>query len=160
MAPVVSIRLAEPPEAAALAALSTRSFDSDVEVGAPGPGGPPGYDDPGWQLRMMRAADYYCILVDGALAGAAIVRDASEGEQELGRFFLDPQWHRSGVGTRALALVMERYPQTRRWILDTPAWNPRTRAFYEALGFSPYGTLQLEDGPLLVLYEKQADRLF
>lgn len=160
MATEVSIRIAELQEAAALAAVSRRSFDSDVAIGAPGPGGPPGYDDPGWQRRMMRAGDYYCILADGVLAGGAIVHAAGEGEQELGRFFLDPQWHRAGIGSRALALVMDLYPEARRWILDTPAWNPRTRAFYEVVGFSKYGTLKLEDGFELVLYEKQGDRLF
>ena len=31
--------------------------------------------------------------------------------------------------------VMAKYPQAKRWWLDTPAWNTRTRSFYLKLGF-------------------------
>ncbi|MCJ7726314.1 MAG: GNAT family N-acetyltransferase [Acidimicrobiia bacterium] len=160
MTPEVALRIAEPHEADVLAGISRRSFDSDLAIGAPGSGGPPGYDDPSWQRRMMRAGDYYCILVDGTPAGGAIVHGAGDDEWELGRIFLDPEWHRRGIGTLVMTLVMERYPGARRWILDTPDWNPRTRAFYEALGFTAYGTVVLDAGFSLVLYEKQVDRLF
>ena len=44
-----------------LARLSKLAFDDDVHYGAPGPGGPPGYDDPAWQRRMMKLGEYYKI---------------------------------------------------------------------------------------------------
>ena len=34
---------------------------------------------------------------------------------------------------------MEKYPQAKRWTLDTPEWNIRTAAYYEHLGFKQYG---------------------
>ncbi len=160
MEPIVELRKADLREAGTLAAISQRSFDSDLEIGAPGPGGPPGYDDPDWHRRMMRAGDYYCLVEDGALVGGAIVFDKGSAECELARIFLDPARHRRGIGTAAIALLIDRYPAALRWILDTPAWNPRTRAFYEGLGFTAYGTLMLDEGFELVLYEKRCDRLF
>ena len=66
----VTLEKAIPEEAWVLAELLRRAFDSDLDIGAPGPGGPPGYDDAGWQQRMMRAGDYYSLIVarpDGAL---------------------------------------------------------------------------------------------
>ncbi|MBU1226476.1 MAG: GNAT family N-acetyltransferase [Actinobacteria bacterium] len=160
MEPLVVLREAEPDEAELLASLSQRSFDSDIEIGAPGPGGPPGYDDPAWQRRMMQAGDYYCLLVEGAPVGGAIVFAKGGGACELARLFVEPSRCRRGIGTAAVRLLMERYPQATRWILDTPAWNPRTRGFYERLGFTAYGSVTLDDGLELALYEKSCDRLF
>jgi GNAT superfamily N-acetyltransferase len=158
VAPEVSLRPAEPGDAGPLAALSRRSFDTNRDVGAPAV--PPGYDDPAWQQRMMRAGDYWCVLVDGELAGGVIVLDAGEEGRELGRFFLDPVWFRRGIGTRVMELVFEAYPDAGRWILDTPVGNPRTEAFYEGLGFTRVGSIALDGGLELALYEKRADGLF
>ena len=149
----VTLRRALPADADDLAAISRRAFDSDVEAGASAPGGPPGYDDPAWQRRMMRAGDYSVLLVDGQTAGGAIVFRKPSGTFELGRIFIDPSRHRQGVGSRAMALLFEQYPGARRWILDTPAWNVRTRAFYEGLGFVEYGRRPVGEGFDLILYE-------
>lgn len=160
MAPEITLQTAQPTDAETLADISRRSFDSDQDLGAPVPGGPPGYDDPNWQRRMMKAGDYYAVIADGSLVGGAIVFDKGGGEVEVGRIFIDPSHARLGIGHRAMGLVMERYPHARRWILDTPVWNPRTRAFYEGLGFTRYGRLVLDDGFELVLYERRTDALF
>ncbi|MHA2351269.1 MAG: hypothetical protein ACXADL_16755 [Candidatus Thorarchaeota archaeon] len=40
----IEITLAQPEDAEILTEISKRAFDSDIEVGAPGPGGPPDYD--------------------------------------------------------------------------------------------------------------------
>jgi GNAT superfamily N-acetyltransferase len=153
MAPTVTLRIALPEDADTLAAVSKRAFDSDVDIGAPWTGGPPGYDEPDWQRRSMRIGDYYALLVDGTLAGGAVVVRKAPTEHELARLFVDPDFHRQGVGTRAMALLFERYPETTRWTLDTPTWNQRTRTFYERLGFTEHGLQTLEDGFELTLYE-------
>lgn len=156
MTPEVALRRALPAEAGALAEISRRAFDGDVRLGlAPGPGGPPGYDDPDWQARMMTAGRYDAITVDGALSGGAIVFGMGTGHCELGRIFLDPEWHGQGIGKRAMALLFAAYPQTGRWTLDTPTWNRRTRHFYESLGFVAVGERRELGGPNLVLYERR-----
>jgi RimJ/RimL family protein N-acetyltransferase len=157
MAPAVTLRKANPDDAAALAAISQRAFDSDIDFGAPGPGGPPGYDDPAWQRRMMRTGDYYAVLSDGELVGGTMVSRMGDGVFELTRIFLDPARYRQGIGTRAMALTMERYPEARRWILDTPTWNSRSRAFYLHLGFEEYGRRMLGGGFELTLYHRILD---
>lgn len=154
MTPTVSLGKAHTEDAMSLAAISQRSFDSDLELGAPGFGGPPGYADPQWQRRMMRAGDYHTLLVDGDLIGGAIVLKTEPGEYEITRIFIDPSRHRSGIGSRCIMLLQEQYPDARRWTLDTPAWNPLTRQFYEGLGFVEYGRRMVGDGFELVLFER------
>lgn len=154
MTPEVALRPARPEEAVALAEISRRAFDSDGAVGAPGPGGPPGCASADWQAEMMTAGRYHAVTVDGALAGGAVVFRKGPGQYELGRLFLDPEWHRKGIGKQAMALLFAAYPDAQRWTLDTPVWNRRTRAFYEGLRFLPVGELRHPGGPDLVLYER------
>lgn len=133
---MLTLEPARPDDAAALAEISRRAFDSDVVCGAPGPGGPPGYDSAEWQRSMMASASaYWKLLLDGRLVGGAIVLSFPRGRYYLARIFLDPDVHRQGVGTQAMNALLASYPEARAWRLETPPWNTRTRAFYENLGF-------------------------
>lgn len=136
MAGHLRLELATPDDAESLAAISRRSFESDVDVGLAKPGGPPGYASTKWQLDMMaRASAYWKILLDETLVGGAIVISHPRGRYYLARIFLDPAVHRQGIGSRAMRLLFDAYPEARLWNLETPPWNIRTRAFYEKLGF-------------------------
>lgn len=128
--------IAEVAAAAALADISRRAFESDVTVGLPEPGGPPGYDSASWQKEQMgRSSAYWKILLDGQLIGGAIVMAFPRGRYYLARIFLDPDFHGQGLGTQAMKMLFGLYPEARVWRLETPPWNIRTRAFYEKLGF-------------------------
>jgi ribosomal protein S18 acetylase RimI-like enzyme len=121
---------------AALAGISRRAFDSDAAVGGSGPGGPPGYDSADWQRQMMtQASAYWKLLLNGRLIGGAIVFTYPRGRYYLARLYLDPDYHRQGLGLRAMAALLDAYPEARTWRLETPPWNGRTRAFYEKAGF-------------------------
>ena len=148
---MVTCKKARSGDAEALAEISGRAFDSDVDCGAPGPGGPPGYKSAQWQARMMRIGQYYKVLVDGRLAGGLIVFRKAPQEYELGRIFVDPDFQNQGVGTKAMEFLREEFPLAKRWTLGTPAWNRRTRHFYEKVGFVEIG----EDGHGGILFEKR-----
>ena len=122
-----------------LAELSKQAFDTDSDYGATGDGGPPGYDDPDWQTRAMKYNDYYCILLDDTIVGGIIVGDAGGEHKVLERIFVDPMYHRQGIGTKAMELAMDEYPEVKVWTLGTPEWNTRTNNFYEKLGFTQIG---------------------
>ncbi len=132
---VLSLALAEPSDAEILAQISKRAFDSDVAVGAPGIGGPPGYDSPAWQVEMMGSASYFKFLVADEIVGGAIVFPGQRGRIYLGRVFLDPRLHGQGVGLAAMGLLFDHFPEARKWVLETPSWNIRTRNFYLKVGF-------------------------
>ena len=56
----------------ALALVSWRAFDNDVNYGAPSVGGPPGYKSDRWQSKMMKLGEYYKILAGGRIVGGFI----------------------------------------------------------------------------------------
>ena len=94
-------------DAERLSELSKLAFDTDVEVGAPAEGGPPGYDDSEWQKRAMKIKDYYCVLLDESVLGGVIVGSGGEEHKILERIFIDPMHHNMGIGSRAMELTME-----------------------------------------------------
>lgn len=135
----VRIKPAEKEDAAILSEICKKAFDSDAEVGAPGPGGPPGYDSPEAQVRFMGFLDYYKILLNDRIVGGIMVGSAEKEHNVLERIFVDPAFHRKGIGTKASELLWEVYPGIKLWTLGTPEWNVRTKNFYEKLGFIQIG---------------------
>jgi GNAT superfamily N-acetyltransferase len=142
-------------DAGALAQVSKRAFDHDVNYGAPEPGGPPGYDSRPWQTRIMRIADYYKIVCSGDIVGGVIVFRKAAREYELGRIFVEPVLQNQGIGTRAFEFLWQTYPLAKKWTLGTPVWNKRTRHFYAKVGFVELG----EDGRGGVLFERRLSAL-
>jgi len=136
---MLSFKKAKPTDAEALAAVSKPAFDNDVNYGAPGPGGPPGYDSPRWQEQIMKWGDYYKIMIDKQIIGGIIVFEKKVRICELGRIFIAPEFQNQGIGTQAFEFLWKTYPLTKLWTLGTPAWNLRTRHFYQKVGFTETG---------------------
>ena len=147
----ILFRKAQLEDAEALARVSERAFHSDVHCGAPGLGGPPGYDSPEWQRKMMRLGQYYTITADSKVIGGIIVFPQAPREYNLGRMFVHPDFQDRGIGTQAFDFLWKEYPLAKRWTLGTPAWNRRTRHFYRKVGFEEIG----EDPHEGVLFERR-----
>jgi GNAT superfamily N-acetyltransferase len=148
---MIRLAKARPRDADALARASERAFHSDIHCGAPGLGGPPGYNVPAWQTKMMRLGEYYKIVVEDEIVGGVIVFRKGTREYELGRIFVDPDFQNQGIGTQAFEFLWQEYPLAKRWTLGTPAWNRRTRHFYTKVGFVEIG----EDGHGGILFERR-----
>ncbi|MBN2444324.1 MAG: GNAT family N-acetyltransferase [Spirochaetales bacterium] len=120
-----------------LAEISLRAFHSDFEVGAPNKiGGPPGYDSPQFHAKILRMSHaFYKILDKDEIIGGFFIFLKSKTHMELSRIFIDPGYHRKGVGLRSLNYLFKKYPYIKKWTLDTPKWNIRTMNFYKKLGF-------------------------
>lgn len=133
----MEITPATPEQIKRLTEISKAAFDSDASVGAPGAGGPPGYDSESWHTQMLRKRAIHAITVEGRLIGGLLVfRDTRfPGVMELGRIFIDPLFHRKGHGIKAIRKMELLFKDAKRWRLDTPIWNTRTRSFYEKLGY-------------------------
>ncbi len=142
---------ARPGDASTLAQISERAFHSDIHCGAPGIGGPPGYNSEGWQRQMMGIGDYFKILVSDQIVGGVIVLRKRPREYELGRIFVDPDYQNQGSGAQAFEFLWQEYPLAKKWTLGTPAWNRRTRHFYKKVGFVEVGS-DLRGG---ILFEKR-----
>jgi GNAT superfamily N-acetyltransferase len=149
--PGIRFEKARPEDAVTLAAVSRQAFDNDIHYGAPGPGGPPGYDSDLWQTRMMMAGAYYKILHGDQIIGGFVVRLRGYQYYELSRIFVHPYYQNQGIGTQTFEFIWQEFPDVKQWTLGTPAWNQRTRHFYRKVGFVEIG----EDGRGGVLFEKR-----
>lgn len=136
---MATFRRARTQDAETLALVSKRAFDDDVHYGAPGPGGPPGYDSSAWQQRMMRLGDYYVIEASGTVIGGIIIFRKAPRCYEVGRIFVEPEFQNQGIGGEAFRFLWKMYPLAKRWSLGTPQWNKRTRRFYAKVGFAEVG---------------------
>ena len=118
-----------------LNAISKHAFDSDVEVGAPAAGGPPGYMSLKYHMKMARLGHLYKLTENGLIIGGAIL--FPDGDTlNIGRIFVNPDYHRKGCGIRMMQEIEALFPNIKTFILDTPAWNSRTNAFYLKLGYT------------------------
>jgi ribosomal protein S18 acetylase RimI-like enzyme len=153
----IRIELAAEDDAESLAEISRRAFEHDVNYGAPGRGGPPGYDSPGWQRKMLRRGRYFKLFEQERLVGGFVVFRLEDGSVELGRAFIDPEFQNRGIGSEMLRYAEGVFPATRRLVLDTPSWNRRCQHFYEKAGFVKIGDIDTGEGFLLVQYEKRID---
>ena len=60
-------------DALTLNGISKRAFDSDNLVGAPSPGGPPGYMSLSFHTKMARQGHLYKLTDEGLIVGGAIL---------------------------------------------------------------------------------------
>ena len=111
--------------------ISKRSFDSDVEIGAPRKGGPPGYMSVQFHTKMAKLNHLYKLSVDGLIIGAAIL--FIDGDKlNIGRIFISPDYHRKGYGIYMMTEIEKMFPAVKEIYLDTPVWNIRTNSFIQS----------------------------
>ena len=122
-------------DAPVLNAISKHAFDSDVEVGAPSAGGPPGYMSLKYHMKMARSGHLFKLTENGLIIGGAIL--FPDGDTlNIGRIFISPEYFRKGYGTYMMQEIEGLFPDVKAFTLDTPAWNTRTNCFYTKLGYS------------------------
>ncbi|MBR4189980.1 MAG: GNAT family N-acetyltransferase [Kiritimatiellae bacterium] len=125
---------ADSSDALALNGISKRAFDSDILVGAPSPGGPPGYMSLPFHTEMARQGHLYKLTDQGRIVGGAILF-LENGVLNVGRIFIAPEHFRKGYGILMMREVENLFPEANEFALDTPVWNVRTNRFYSKLGY-------------------------
>ena len=139
-------------DAPVLTVISKQAFDSDAEVGAASPGGPPGYRSVSFHVKMARMNHLFKLADEnGVILGGAILFRRGD-TLNIGRIFVDPQYFRKGYGILMMREIEALYPDVKVFTLDTPAWNTRTNAFYTKLGYT-----EVKRDADFVYYSKDAD---
>ena len=122
-------------DALILNCISKQAFDSDVEVGSPSAGGPPGYMSLKYHMKMAWSGHLYKLADNGLIVGGAIL--FPDGDTlNIGRIFISPEYFHKGYGIRMMQEIEAMYPDVKTFTLDTPVWNTRTNAFYTKLGYA------------------------
>ena len=137
----VEIQPAAIEDAGPLTETCKKAFESDLEFGAPGIGGPPGYDSVEWNADKIRNhyLNFYKILGGKEIVGGFIVGDRGPDYMVCERIWVDPDHMRKSIGTKTFKLVWNLYPSADLWVLGTPEWNTRTNPFYQSIGFVQIG---------------------
>lgn len=130
----MELLLAKSQDALVLTSISKRAFDSDIEIGAPQAGGPPGYQSHKYHLKMVGQKHLYTFYHDGLIVGGAILFKEN-ATLYIGRIFIAPEHFQKGLGTKLMEIVENLYPDVTTFTLDTPLWNIRTNNFYKKLGY-------------------------
>ena len=134
---MLNFELAKSADVVELTAISKHAFDSDVEVGAAGAGGPPGYDSTSFYVEMANGNYLYKLTEDGVIVGGAVV--FKDGDNlNIGRIFVAPEHFRKGYGLFIMQKIEELFADVRFFTLDTPLWNVRTNRFYQKIGYTEY----------------------
>jgi len=116
-------------DALTLNGISKRAFDSDVNLGGPSSGGPPGYMSVPFHTKMARQGHLYKLTEDGLIVGGAILF-LKGNELNVGRIFISPEHFRKGYGIFMMREIEKLFPEAKEFTLDTPVWNVRTNSFY------------------------------
>ncbi len=121
-------------DALTLNGISKRAFDSDISVGAPSAGGPPGYMSLSFHTKMARQEHLYKLTDEGLIVGGAVLFLKND-ILNVGRIFVAPEHFRKGYGIFIMREVEKMFPEVNEFTLDTPVWNIRTKRFYTKLGY-------------------------
>ena len=135
-------------DALTLTGISKRSFETDVSVGGPSKGGPPGYMSIPFHTKMARMKHLYKLTDNGLVVGGAIL-SLKDDVLNIERIFVAPEYFRKGYGLFMMKQIEELFSNVKRFLLDTPEWNARTNSFYKKLGY-----MELRRGKGLVYYVK------
>ena len=122
-------------DALTLNGISKRACDSDVNLGGPSSGGPPGYMSVPFHTKMARQGHLYKLTEDGLIVGGAILF-LKGNELNVGRIFISPEHFRKGYGIFMMQEIEKLFPEAKEFTLDTPVWNVRTNSFYAKLGYT------------------------
>ncbi len=138
-------------DALTLNGISKRAFDSDVSVGAPSAGGPPGYMSVSFHTKIARQNHLYKLTDNGLIVGGALLFPEKD-KLNIGRIFVAPEHFRKGYGEYMMHEIESMFPEVAEFTLDTPIWNVRTNAFYTKLGYK-----EVKRDDEFVFYSKPQD---
>ena len=135
-------------DALTLTGISKRSFETDVSVGGPSKGGPPGYMSVPFHTKMARMKHLYKLTDNDLVVGGAIL-SLKDDVLNIERIFVAPEYFRKGYGLFMMKQIEELFSNVKKFLLDTPDWNVRTNSLYKKLGYK-----ELRRGKGLVYYVK------
>ena len=124
-------------DALTLTGISKRSFETDVSVGGPSKGGPPGYMSVPFHAKMARMKHLYKLTDEGLIVGGAIL-SLRDDTLNIERIFVAPEYFRKGYGLFMMKQIEELFSNVKKFFLDTPDWNVRTNSLYKKLGYKEF----------------------
>lgn len=142
------LRPGRPSDIETLTAMSKEAFDSDIDVGAPGAGGPAGYDSLPFYKKMLMDKHLLTFVSGENISGCAIVNEKYD-ELEVWRVFIGKDFRKKGNGLALMTELEDYFWDKNKFSLETPVWNTRTNNFYKKCGYK-----EIRRNKDFVFYEK------
>ncbi|WP_341323745.1 GNAT family N-acetyltransferase [Solibacillus sp. FSL H8-0523] len=96
---------------------------------------PPGYSSIEVTKYMIRELLFFKILYNQEIVGGIIITISGENYGRIDRIFIDPNYQGKGIGSRAITLAEDQFPQVRIWDLETSSKQINNHYFYEKMGY-------------------------
>ena len=118
--------------------------------------GPTLYEDPTFLLPYLRDDDgtVQKLVLDGQTIGVVLTFQREVGYRWLGCLCLSPAHQGKGYGSQAIRLLEARYPDARRWGLDTPTQKTQNLHFYRKAGYVAIAESEPFPGFKLTVFQK------
>jgi GNAT superfamily N-acetyltransferase len=147
---------AEVKDSTELMNICIRAFDEDKKLyGAI----PPNMEKVMWHRQNIKSGFYYKIIENGSIVGGIKLFNLGKGHMRLGAIYIDPDYQNRHIGSTALEFIERKFPDTKKWSLDTPYKSYRNHYFYEKLGYTKIAEEHPEKDKefVLFIYEKICD---
>lgn len=141
-------------EAAALLEIQKEAFQSDLKKYQDYDSSPAAETLEFFKYKLKHSY-HYTIFADNKIIGGVCVVKVTDDHYRLFRIFLSRKYQNRGIGAKVLPYIEKKYPQAKKWSLDTPKDNPVTRHFYEKYGYKKTKEYKVNERLTLVEYEKK-----
>ncbi len=121
--------------------------------------GPWGYDDGRLLHKILeqKKKDCQVIFLEGKMIGAySVIKN--ENAYVLDLLFTKPELHSKGIGKAIWTDIEKRYPETGKWLVETPEYSKRNHYFYKKCGFKEVKKHTYEDGGSSIMFIKYRNR--
>ena len=107
------------------------------------------------QRMMQEFTDYYLICLDDKKIGAIRILELGDNVFRISGIFILPKYQGKGYAKQVILNVETRYPNAKKWQLDTVKQEIKLRCFYEAMGYKATGEeIKIQDGMTIMEYSK------
>ncbi|WP_223701615.1 GNAT family N-acetyltransferase [Sutcliffiella deserti] len=139
---VVTIRKAVMMDAEELTEIMKTTFNAEAKKWLPDQEDvvdynikPPGYSSIEMTKYMMEELEFYKIVYDKAIVGGIIATISGRSFGRIDRIFVHPNYQGKGIGSRAIMLIEEEFPNVTAWDLETSSRQVNNHYFYEKMGY-------------------------
>jgi len=96
---------------------------------------PIGYNDYSWFLSKLPLSYIFKISFNGAIIGGFIIFKTSSHNYQLERIFILPEYQNTGIGTKAISFITNRFPEAKVLFVDILPTQDIYKSFLYHCGF-------------------------
>lgn len=141
---MIHIERAKIEDAEVITEINTQAFNDEMKRILGRNGGPPGYNDVGTHIELIKRFLVYKIIFDSEIIGSFFLVEQGEGHLRLESFCISPSYQNRGFGYKTLELMEKEHPSIKKWSLGSAKGSKRIQHLYEKFGYIKVGENEWE----------------